>query len=238
MNADRAAGAALKQVRGAGRHFTKLARSVYSGPIAADLREAIIAGELAEGTPLVETRLAEELAVSRGPVRSALHVLEGEGLVRTMPNGRMVAVGFHTEDLRDLLDVRYELESLAITKGIANETNPRPVADAFATMLGEGASTLRLVDLDVDFHRTLVEFSGSRFLVQSWLAVAPVIHTVITIGNRTLVARDPQSNFDRIVSSHRTLVDAVCASNVDAATAMLAEQFRFTSSMFSGRDGA
>jgi DNA-binding GntR family transcriptional regulator len=97
-----------------GQHATKLGRSIYSGWVAAVLREAIIDGTLASGTPLVEARVADELAVSRGPVRSALQVLEGEGLVRTLPNGRTSVVGFGAEDLRDLFRVRFELESTAI----------------------------------------------------------------------------------------------------------------------------
>src|SRR5690348_4781916 len=73
-----------------GQHARKLARSIYSGSVTAMLREAIISGQLAAGTALVERTLADQLQVSRGPVRNALYALEGEGLARTLPNGRMV----------------------------------------------------------------------------------------------------------------------------------------------------
>jgi len=224
--------ALMAPVPGLGQHSTKLARSLHSGRIAVALREAIISGSLRPGTPLVEMRLAEQLAVSRGPVRSALHVLEGEGLVETKPNGRMVVVGFDQDDLRDLFAVRYSLEAEAIEWGVARGRDTRPVENAFAAIEAEGNSTPRLVSLDIDFHRRLVEFSGSRFLTRSWLALAPVIQAVITIGNRHLVEADPGSNFGRIVDSHRLLMDALVSREAEAAARMLAEQFDFSKSMF------
>lgn len=219
-----------------GQHAVKLERSVYSGRVAAVLREAIVDGSLEAGAPLVEARLAEQLAVSRGPVRNALHVLEGEGLVRTRPNGRSVVVGFSHADLEDLVSVRLELESTALRRGIAARADTTPIRAAYSLVLDEGASTQRLVDYDIDFHRALMEFSGSRFLTQAWLALAPVIHTVITIGNRRMAEADPERNFARIISVHEPLVAAIEAYELRRALRLLGEQFAVTREMFS--DGA
>jgi DNA-binding GntR family transcriptional regulator len=221
---------------GAGQHATKLERSVHSGWVAEILREAIIEGRLAPGAPLVEMRLAQQLEVSRGPVRNALNVLEGEGLVRTLRNGRTVVVGFGEDDLEDLTGVRLELETAAIERGIRRAADAAPVQAAFAAIEQEGASTQRLVDLDVGFHRSLVELSGSRFLMQAWLALAPVIHTVITIGNRRLAEREPEQNFARILATHRPLVAAIAAQDATRAVALLIQQFDVTTSMFTARD--
>jgi DNA-binding GntR family transcriptional regulator len=218
-----------------GQHAVKLDRSVYSGRVASVLREAIVEGSLETGAPLVEARLAEQLAVSRGPVRNALHVLEGEGLVRTQPNGRSVVVGFSEADLHDLVSVRLELESSAIRRGVAIRADTAPIREAFELVLDEGASTQRLVDLDIDFHRALLDFSGSRFLTQAWLALAPVIHTVITIGNRRMAEADPNENFDRILSVHQPLVEAIERYNARRAVKLLGEQFAVTREMFGER---
>ena len=141
--------------------------------------------------------------MSRGPIRSALHALEGEGLVQTLPNGRTVSGGFDKNDLTDLFRTRFEVEWSAIRWGITARNNSSAVKAAFDAIEKEGSSTPHLVHLDVNFHRALVEFSGSRFLTQAWLAIAPVIQAVITIGNRQLAAQEPASNFERIVESHR-----------------------------------
>lgn len=215
-----------------GHHARKLSRSVYSGSVTATLREAIIGGDICSGTPLVERTLADQLGISRGPVRSALAVLEGEGLVATRTNGRMIVAKFDLSDLSDLMAVRYQLESTAVRWGAAREADLDPVMTALAEMEEEGASTRRLVDLDIRFHRSLLELSGSRFLVQSWLAIAPVLHTVITLGNRRLQERNVASNFHRIISSHREIVLPLQQGFPDRAVSRLADQFQFTCSMF------
>jgi DNA-binding GntR family transcriptional regulator len=216
----------------AGRHAVKLARSVYSGRIARILREAIVDGRLAEGTALIETQLAAQLSVSRGPVRSALHVLQGEGLVETLPNGRMVTIRFGPEDLNDLLAIRHELESSAVRRGSSARTDIAPVYAAFAAIKREGASTDHLVELDIEFHRTLVELGGSRFLLSAWLALAPVIQAVITIGNRRLAREDPESNYLRIVTAHERILEPLSRYDAEAVVRILAEQFEITRAQF------
>jgi DNA-binding GntR family transcriptional regulator len=225
-------------VGGPGQHSAEMARSLYSGRIAGELRRAIIGGELPAGTPLVESRLAHQLEVSRGPIRSALHALEGEGLVRTQANGRTLVTGFGRGDITDLFRTRLELESCGVRWGIERGGDLAPVGQAFEELGSEGATTPRLVELDVLFHRALVAFSGSRFLVQSWLAIAPVIQAVISLGNARLAVQDPASNVARIVDSHRDLWSALLARDADAATRMLEAQFAITTSMFDGAIGA
>lgn len=210
----------------------RLQRSTHSLRITALLREYIVAGELAPGTPLVESRLAGVLQVSRGPVRNALVELDGEGLVHTESNGRSVVAGFDQGDLEDLLAVRYELESLAVRWGIERERDPAEVRATFDQMVGEGSSNERLVDFDLGFHRQLLEYSGSRALVQSWLRLAPILHAVITVGNRRLGVRAGAFDFERILASHRPIVDAILARDATAAAALLATQFEVTASMY------
>jgi GntR family transcriptional regulator, gluconate operon transcriptional repressor len=221
----------------AGLHRVKLARSVYSGTIARLLREAIIDGEIEEGTPLVETQLASQLSVSRGPVRSALHVLEGEGLVETRSNGRMVTVRFGPEDIDDLLSVRFELESFAVRRGSAARADVGPVRAAFESFRLEGATTERLVELDLEFHRALVQFGGSRFLLSSWLALAPVLQAVITIGNRRLARQDPTSHYRRILAAHEPILEPLARHDPEPVVRMLAEQFALTQAQFFRSDG-
>jgi len=90
---------------------SKLPRSLFSGRILAELRMAVINGQLPKGTRLVEHQLAADFGVSRGPVRSALQVLEGEGLVETLPSGGMASAGFSVNDLASLFRVRHLLEA-------------------------------------------------------------------------------------------------------------------------------
>ena len=196
------------------------------------LRQAIVDGSLASGTPLIETQLAARLEVSRGPIRSALTVLESEGLAETLSNGRMVVVGFEADDFRDLLAVRYELELTAVRWGFDREASLDEVESAMRAIEVANASDEHLVALDMAFHRALVDLGGSRFLLRSWSALAPVIQTVIATGNRRLLDQDPETHLTRIVESHSGLAAALRARDIDAVGARLRSQFELTASMF------
>jgi DNA-binding GntR family transcriptional regulator len=115
---------------------------------------------------------------------------------------------------------------------VAHSNDMSPILASFEAMEEEGSSTLNLVDLDLDFHHALVDFSGSRFLVQAWLAIAPVIHTVIVVANQRLATRSPASHFNRILDAHRPVVEAIVSGDAEMATGILREQFDVTASMF------
>ena len=216
---------------GGGQHATKLGRSLHSGRTLTLLRQAIVDGSLASGTPLVETQLAQQLAVSRGPIRSALSVLESEGLAETLPNGRMVVVGLSAEDVHDLIEVRFELEFTAVRWGLERLAPLEEVESAMEAIQHAHASDEHLVALDMAFHRALVELGRSRFLLRSWSALAPVIQTLISTGNQQLGDREPETHLARIIESHSALMAALRARDADAVGARLRAQFELTESM-------
>ncbi len=86
------------------------------------LRNAILKGELAPGERLMEMHLAEQLGVSRTPIREAIRKLELEGLVVMTPRKGAVVASITEEDLRDVLEVRKVLEQLAVELACVNIT--------------------------------------------------------------------------------------------------------------------
>jgi len=76
------------------------------------LRDAILSGELAPETPLVELPLAEHFQVSRTPVREALTRLEHDGLLARR-NGRLVVRDRSPEEVLDIYETRLALEAMA-----------------------------------------------------------------------------------------------------------------------------
>jgi DNA-binding GntR family transcriptional regulator len=120
----------------------KLSRSAHSLRVVHALREAIVSGGMAAGAPLVETAIARDLGVSRGPVRTALHELHAQGLVEITPTGRSSVVGFDHARLLDLLAVRWQLESQAVRWGLARHHSPDAVVAAYAAIeRADGASS-------------------------------------------------------------------------------------------------
>ena len=83
------------------------------------LREAIINGTLRPGERMMEIQLAEELGVSRTPVREAIRKLELEGFVVMLPRKGAYVAGISLKDIADVFEVRASLEALA--SGLAAE---------------------------------------------------------------------------------------------------------------------
>jgi len=85
-----------------------LSQRVYS-----ILKTAIIQGDLEEGSKLTEAKVANELGVSKTPVREALRQLADEGFANTVPNQGVIVSRILIEDIKDFLQIRIALESLA-----------------------------------------------------------------------------------------------------------------------------
>lgn len=79
-----------------------------------ELRNAILASELAPDSAISQVQLAKQLGVSRTPLREALRTLQREGLVEQLPNRRTRIAAFDPHDLDLLYGTRIALECLAI----------------------------------------------------------------------------------------------------------------------------
>lgn len=78
------------------------------------LEEDILDGKYNPGDSLIETKLSEELGVSRTPIREAIRQLELEGLVKIVPNKGAVVLGISTQDIEDIYTIRMLIEGLAV----------------------------------------------------------------------------------------------------------------------------
>jgi DNA-binding GntR family transcriptional regulator len=93
--------------------------------VATEMRRLILDGTLQPGERLIEDRLAEQLGVSRNPVREAIRVLEAEGFLDvTARRGSFVAT-LSAKQAADLFEIRLALEPLAAPHR-ADEGDPRP----------------------------------------------------------------------------------------------------------------
>ena len=81
-----------------------------SDEIADIVRDRILRGEYRIGEKIKETSIAEELTVSRTPIREAFKQLESEGLIDYIPNRGCFAKGFTHQDIEDIYSVRKALE--------------------------------------------------------------------------------------------------------------------------------
>ena len=137
--------------------------------VAQSLRALIVAGQLPEGTQLVQRELATRLGVSQTPVRASLGRLEREGFVAVGSTGRAFVSRLTREDFEEIYAARLGLEGLAARLG-AEAVGARELA-SMRKSLGrlEGAAVKQDVDaylaLRWEFYGTCYRASGRRRLV-------------------------------------------------------------------------
>lgn len=133
--------------------------------VADELRRLIVTGHWAQGHRLVETRVAQQLGVSRNPVREAIRSLQAEGFVEVEPRrGARVAV-LDASEVAHLLEVRGALEELAAALAARRRTDAElgELDDLVAKgrALAEAGDLSELPPLNTRFHHLLAEASGN-----------------------------------------------------------------------------
>lgn len=157
------------------------------------LKDAIIAGTIRTGEPIVESKMAAQFGVGQGLIREALFELEYRGFVRRTPFSGTHVPKLSLEDALQIFDLRIELEPLAVALAGAKLT-PNRLEDLheFAEKSRQAAETQDLRGFSEHhllFRRRLWEFSENKYLQETLeRLVMPLfalyIHTIARSPNR------------------------------------------------------
>lgn len=133
------------------------------------LREAILTGKLKPGAKITEVKVAEELNVSRTPVREAIRMLELEELVAIVPQRGVFVSGIKSiKEINDIFQVRAELEGLATYLAAKNISRQQLAQiDNYTDQLRECIAEDDLegaVEIDIAFHQIIYEASDNKWL--------------------------------------------------------------------------
>ena len=125
------------------------------------LRDAIVRGYLAPGTPLRQDRLAEAFGISRVPLRESLRELVGEGLVVLEAHKGAVVASLSMDELDELYAIVWSLEEHTLHKAVPAmaDADIAAMQDLFAQMEVE-TDPVAWYSLNVAFHRRLIIVSG------------------------------------------------------------------------------
>jgi DNA-binding GntR family transcriptional regulator len=194
------------------------------------LRTAILSGELAAGSRLIETQLAEQLQVSRTPIREALRLLQRDHLVTTDAQGAMRVALLSIEDAIQLYDCRIALEQLSVSAACRTATEDQIECIEATLQQAEKAianpahslTPYQLLHLDYEFHRLVAESSSNTWLVQ---ILDQVFDKMALLRLRTI---EHNPNVLEIRGEHRRVLDAI--RQRDALAAMQSIQYHLISS--------
>lgn len=136
------------------------------------LRQGILTGELKPGERLMEMHLAQRLGVSRTPIREAMRMLEREGLVTMVPRRGAEVANITGKDLKDVLEVRVALDSLAVELACEKITQEemqelKRACETFErTTREKEPDAVKITKADVALHDVIVRATGNDKLQQ------------------------------------------------------------------------
>jgi DNA-binding GntR family transcriptional regulator len=204
----------------------------FGGPIRADsvvdrayerIRGLILDGDVLPGARLGQVELADQLGISRTPVREALGRLTGEGLVEFLPNRGFRAAGLVLDQVVHRLEVRLLLEP-GIARLAAERRGAEHLAGLRAAIAREEAAGTRVGahDASRDFHLVLAEATGNPELVGVFASL-----WIVEVGRRLLARRAVQSEWKGAdASEHHAIAAAVEAGDGGAAARLMEQHIR------------
>ncbi len=210
--------------RGAGRSLRTRTRSKPPAHgatvvfIVDRLREDILAGRLTPGLRLVECDLTARFSVSRGPVREALRRLAAEGLIEHWPHRGAVVRRLSTREIRELFQIRVEMEQLAAR--LAAEAEDDEARARFAAAIepildDRPRRAPGYLDENATFHDAIMALAGSHQL--SELAQRLRLPLIMAQVGDILTGDVLEAS----VREHRAIAGAILARDAAAAGARM-----------------
>lgn len=192
-----------------------LQSSSLTNVVQQEIERAILQGEYAPGSKLIEATLAEKMGVSRGPVREAFRMLEEAGLVRTEKNRGVFVRDIPIDEAVEIFDLRAAMDEL-VGRRLAVHITPaqmkelKGLVDSMEkTVKAEDAYNYHLLNLK--FHDRLVEMAGNGKLTSIYRKLIKELSLFrrLNLADGWLL---PIS-----ASEHRQIIKAIASGDADAA---------------------
>jgi DNA-binding GntR family transcriptional regulator len=179
------------------------------------LRKAILTGELKPGERLMEIHLANQLGVSRTPIREAIRKLELEGLVVMMPRRGAEVAQITEKSLRDVLEVRRSLDALCAELACdrISEEELEKLKEA-CEQFEKAAGTDKVAEIakaDVALHDIIVQATRNRRLIQIVNNLSEQMYRY-----RFEYIKDEERH-DNLVEEHRMIYESILRGDKEKA---------------------
>jgi DNA-binding GntR family transcriptional regulator len=134
------------------------------------VREQILNGHIGPHERLIETKIAREIGTSRTPVREALHNLEIEGLIESIPRVGYAVMPLSDKEAVEIWEIRFLIEGLAVRWAMAKAPQKliRELKKNIAAAEEQAAKNdlAGFAELDGQFHEIIAKLSGGKRLLE------------------------------------------------------------------------
>lgn len=180
------------------------------------IKQQIITNQTSVGAQINDREIAEQLGISRTPVREAILLLQKEGFVEVVPRRGIRVRPLFLEDIRELFDILTALETLAV--GLLTARHPTleelgPLTEAVKGMKAglKGDDFTAWIEADERFHRALFQLSGNRRLAEAGMSYRDQVQRA------HVVALKLRARPTKFVEGHAELVELIRRGDVAAA---------------------
>jgi DNA-binding GntR family transcriptional regulator len=189
------------------RIYQPLQRDVLRDGVIEVIEKALFSGKLRPGDRVVETKLARQTGISRGPVREAIQQLVGEGVLVTHSYRGTFVAEWTAKDVAEVYGLRAVLEGYAVHLAMQYITSQdladlEDIIDEMQKLArqgdGEGVS-----ELDIRFHTRICELSQDTLLFKTLAGLRRKIGMLVTID------RELAPDLVELASNHLMLLEAI-----------------------------
>lgn len=202
------------------------------------IKQLILDEEVRANSFLSERTLAEQLGMSKTPVRLAIARLENEGYVRVSPQQGIVVLALTFEDILDFIDYRLALESFVV-RSLAGTLSDAQVQalqahlETQAQVVHDPQSTRQaLVSADMAFHKFLASLKGNRQIVQALERQQEMLYRIAMRIFQKYPGRREQS-----FAEHQTLSRLIIEGQRRAAVELIEQHILRIKSLLVGSEG-
>ena len=193
------------------------------------IKEKLMNLKIAPGTRIREDLIAEEISMSRTPVREAISLLVSEGLIKLVPRKGLFFIELSPEEINDLIDVRCALEALAVT--ICIDRIDEEVESRLEEIIKSAEESLAKADyeacneMDSLFHKEIAWSTGNQKLIQYLEEIEDFMHIARSLEKKTQAKQKSTCS----VKQHWQIFNSIKARNkIEAKDAVIrnVEQLR------------
>lgn len=183
------------------------------------LRQQVLSGVHAPGDRITESAIAEELGISRPPLREALRLLEREGLLVQQPRRGVIVTPLTLHDVYEIFTLRRDFETLAVRVGVPVRDQDRlqRCRDAMARLAAaaRAGNNAEWTEYAFDYHVSIVGLAGIGRLEEAYRTLRFQMQLCMALNREARVAMVAE-DYEGDVARHQRLLDLIEAGDPEA----------------------
>jgi len=206
------------------KRLQKIRKKSLKDQVINAIRNAIIDGKFRAGEKIPELELAEQLGVSRTPIREAFHILEQQGLVMIVPKTGTYVADVDPAEVEDSLYTRIVLEEFGLQQAIERSSTEEwdnllkklnRILKNMKDAVKKG-NMIEATELDIEWHTILIEAAKNRYLSRVWSTTG--LQFLIWSPERNIYPGERAKLSDITYTHHQELFDALRTKDAEVCS--------------------